>query len=297
MRDEVVGPAGPTTATRMGKFTRMMLEQTGLISTRMLGLAGIETAAHSLESIFNAAQKGYVPLTPKTIEDMNAALGDLRRHVREALADERQPPEPTAVPPAPTFPAIEASLAAAPPPATAALPPVPPAAPSVAPPYTTATPPAASGEAFCIETVRVETRKLDDLLTQVGELSVIQGRARHRLSLMEELLERWAALERGRRKRGAVPSARNDKEGATPMLFGGLLRKYPCDALFDDSARLEFIVNLLEDQVRNVRLLPLYTVFALFPRMVRDLAKAQGKEAEMELRAATSPLTSTSSRK
>ena len=32
VRDEVVGPAGPTTATRMDKFTRMMLEQTGLIS-------------------------------------------------------------------------------------------------------------------------------------------------------------------------------------------------------------------------------------------------------------------------
>src|SRR5277367_4914939 len=30
VRDEVVGPAGPTTATRMDKFTRQMLEQTGL---------------------------------------------------------------------------------------------------------------------------------------------------------------------------------------------------------------------------------------------------------------------------
>src|SRR5690606_23553741 len=30
--DEVVGPAGPTTATRMDKFTEMMLAQTGLIS-------------------------------------------------------------------------------------------------------------------------------------------------------------------------------------------------------------------------------------------------------------------------
>ena len=30
--DEVVGPAGPTTATRMDKFTRMMLEKTGLIA-------------------------------------------------------------------------------------------------------------------------------------------------------------------------------------------------------------------------------------------------------------------------
>jgi len=32
VRDEVVGPAGPTTATRMDKFTRTMLEKTGLIS-------------------------------------------------------------------------------------------------------------------------------------------------------------------------------------------------------------------------------------------------------------------------
>ena len=31
VRDEVVGPAGPTTATRMDKFTRTMLEKTGLV--------------------------------------------------------------------------------------------------------------------------------------------------------------------------------------------------------------------------------------------------------------------------
>jgi fumarate hydratase class I len=35
--DEVVGPAGPTTATRMDKFTRMMLEKSGLIG--MVGKA------------------------------------------------------------------------------------------------------------------------------------------------------------------------------------------------------------------------------------------------------------------
>ena len=37
VRDEVVGPAGPTTATRMDKFTHMMLEKTGLIG--MIGKA------------------------------------------------------------------------------------------------------------------------------------------------------------------------------------------------------------------------------------------------------------------
>ena len=37
VRDEAVGPAGPTTSTRMDKFTEMMLAQTGLIS--MVGKA------------------------------------------------------------------------------------------------------------------------------------------------------------------------------------------------------------------------------------------------------------------
>ena len=44
---EVVGPAGPTTATRMDKFTDMMLEQTGLIA--MIGKA--ERGPAAVESI------------------------------------------------------------------------------------------------------------------------------------------------------------------------------------------------------------------------------------------------------
>src|SRR5690606_22011881 len=47
VRDEAVGPAGPTTATRMDKFTRMMLEQTGLIA--MVGKA--ERGPTAIEAI------------------------------------------------------------------------------------------------------------------------------------------------------------------------------------------------------------------------------------------------------
>ncbi len=47
VRDEVVGPAGPTTATRMDKFTEMMLAQTGLIS--MIGKA--ERGPAAIEAI------------------------------------------------------------------------------------------------------------------------------------------------------------------------------------------------------------------------------------------------------
>ena len=47
VRDEVVGPAGPTTATRMDKFTEMMLAQTGLIA--MVGKA--ERGPTAIEAI------------------------------------------------------------------------------------------------------------------------------------------------------------------------------------------------------------------------------------------------------
>ena len=47
VRDEVVGPAGPTTATRMDKFTEMMLAQTGLLA--MIGKA--ERGPTAIESI------------------------------------------------------------------------------------------------------------------------------------------------------------------------------------------------------------------------------------------------------
>ena len=47
VRDEVIGPAGPTTATRMDKFTDLMLENTGLLG--MIGKA--ERGGATVESI------------------------------------------------------------------------------------------------------------------------------------------------------------------------------------------------------------------------------------------------------
>ena len=47
VREEVVGPAGPTTATRMDKFTDYVLEQTGLIG--MVGKA--ERGPTAIEAI------------------------------------------------------------------------------------------------------------------------------------------------------------------------------------------------------------------------------------------------------
>ncbi|MDQ2078289.1 fumarate hydratase [Marinimicrobium sp. ABcell2] len=70
VRDEVVGPAGPTTATRMDKFTRTMLEQTGLlgmIGKAERGPAAIE-AIRDNESVYLMAVGGAAYLVAQAIK-------------------------------------------------------------------------------------------------------------------------------------------------------------------------------------------------------------------------------------
>ena len=80
VRDEVVGPAGPTTATRMDKFTGMMLEQTGLIA--MIGKAergpvAIE-AIKQHKSAYLMAVGGAAYLVAKAIKGAKVVgFGDL----------------------------------------------------------------------------------------------------------------------------------------------------------------------------------------------------------------------------
>ena len=70
VRNEAVGPAGPTTATRMDKFTRQMLESTGLLG--MIGKAerGVE-AIHAIRdnhAVYLMAVGGAAYLVSKAIK-------------------------------------------------------------------------------------------------------------------------------------------------------------------------------------------------------------------------------------
>ena len=80
VRDEVVGPAGPTTATRMDKFTDVMLSQTGLIT--MIGKS--ERGSAAIEAIkkhkaaYLMAVGGAAYLVSKAIKAAKVlAFGDL----------------------------------------------------------------------------------------------------------------------------------------------------------------------------------------------------------------------------
>ncbi len=70
VRDEVVGPAGPTTATRMDKFTEQVLAQTGLlgmVGKAERGPAGLE-AIKKHQSVYLMAVGGAAYLVSKAIK-------------------------------------------------------------------------------------------------------------------------------------------------------------------------------------------------------------------------------------
>ncbi|MGA8042332.1 MAG: fumarate hydratase C-terminal domain-containing protein, partial [Terracidiphilus sp.] len=69
VREEVIGPAGPTTATRMDKFTRQMLAETGLlgmIGKAERGPAAIE-AIKEFRAVYLMAVGGAAYLVAKAI--------------------------------------------------------------------------------------------------------------------------------------------------------------------------------------------------------------------------------------
>ncbi|MGR9052430.1 MAG: hybrid sensor histidine kinase/response regulator [Gammaproteobacteria bacterium] len=236
-------------------------------AARMLGLGRIEAGAHELESILNAARKGNTPITQPLIERMNAGLAELRRRVHAALDEDTT----TAVASSPATTDSKATPLAVPVPKSQVS-----HAPTSYPAHND------TEEHFRIETVRVETRKLDELLTQVGELSVIQGQIHHRLSLIKELAAQWTTIERYiRLKQGAI-NTDQCKELEMLTQLGNLL-KQTRETFDDDHTRLESTVHILKDQVSNMRLLPFSTLFGLFPRMVRDLSNEQSKEVELIL--------------
>ncbi len=80
VRDEIVGPAGPTTATRMDKFTEAMLAQTGLIGMvgkAERGKAGLE-AIKKHGAVYLVAVGGAAYLVSKAIRSSRVvAFADL----------------------------------------------------------------------------------------------------------------------------------------------------------------------------------------------------------------------------
>jgi two-component system chemotaxis sensor kinase CheA len=137
-------------------------------------------------------------------------------------------------------------------------------------PQSSATPVAAAPEvkrAGKNQTIRVDIERLDLLLNLVGELVI----NRTRISDIAATL--------GRQLGGA---ARAEDDLAT-------LAK----VLSESSALLARTTNEIQESIMKVRMVPIGQVFDRFPRMVRDLAKARGKDIQLQIAGAETDLDKT----
>ena len=132
---------------------------------------------------------------------------------------------------------------------------------------------------YRIKTVRVPTKALDKLVTQVGELIVSKTRMSHTVTEIEQLSSLWQELK----VTGWQKSNFDQYEQQTEPIAIRLEQKLEQlrTQAQENNTKLEFVVGELEEKIANLRQLPLSQVFQLFPRLVRDLAKEQDKQVQL----------------
>lgn len=293
-------------------------------SSRMLGLREIEAISHQLESFFAGLKRGQATLSPSKIDPIFRAVQGIRQLVSEAvtgtpanvdvnkilevltgeveesedLADTDREPEIEGPPPESDDPSLSMAKEEPwpdPQKSEAGSPPLSPVFPNATQPAVPGAGPQAITEKFRLETIRVETRKLDALLNYSGELSVTKGNIVHRSTELEEvflLFEEWTRegtelrallneigqkLSPGEGDRLSIAFQRQREQGER---LGSVLQRLKKEG-GEDNARLEFFIEELKETVRTMRLLPLSTVFNLFPGMVHTLRLERSKRVDL----------------
>ncbi len=250
-------------------------------AARAVSMPSIEMLCQALESVLSAWKRGAGTVSAEQFDALHRAVDAVESLVSGAKLDAAAVAE--LVRPL-------ASLAAVCPPDAAS----PPAGEPVRPPPPAA-PPAPARATEPAETVRVSTAKLDALLFQVEELLSVKQAASQRVSDLREILElfgpwqrRWSKLRVDLRGAGGRPDRGGEPE-ALDLLDWGMGQARDIHArlnllavrLNEDERTGGRMVDSLLETARRALMLPASTILGGFPRMVRDLCRSQGKEAEL----------------
>lgn len=251
-------------------------------AARMVGVRDIELIGHRIEDMLGAVRKGEAALTPEAADCIYKALDAVKRLVREAATGEASGVSVAAIigllSREKTDKKKEAEKEdAAKAPANSGLGPE-----EAAPPLHQAGGSSDSAP-FRIETVRVETKKLDSLMTHSGELIVMKTRLGHLIGGIDEIAAMWEGAETLFKRLSAEPSF----AGAKTLMegIGQRLGSFRGEA-YAAQSRLESIAGALDEGIRGVRLVPFSALFGIFPRMVRDMARERAKEAALVIEGA-----------
>lgn len=157
-----------------------------------------------------------------------------------------------------------------------------------------------------IKTLRVDSTKLDQFVNQVNELTITKIKAKkhlHEIDILSKQFEDWQRtsakalnyLKYYDKKyfQSDIQNPQlnffikqllnlfvenNKKIQTTASKVNSLYR-----TIQEDDAKTGLIVDNLDHMIKNIRVLPLATVFHLFGRMVRDIAKEKNKDIELEI--------------
>jgi two-component system, chemotaxis family, sensor kinase CheA len=240
---------------KLDKFTSIY-EQTAQVIEGRAGAEQSFDAAHAAEQ----SQAGP--------SDAEAFEAEVQRLLDEAEAKKKAPAAAEAVaafeePTAPQPPKVEPPKAE-PPKAEAPK-------PAAATPAANASPNAEQKRSSIHQTIRVDIERLDSLLNLVGELVI----NRTRISDIANTLERLM----------------NDKVNSVGA-SSGIVAPLAKD-LADSAALLARTTNEIQESIMKVRMVPIGQVFDRFPRLVRDVAKARGKEVQLLISGAETDLDKT----
>ncbi len=118
--------------------------------------------------------------------------------------------------------------------------------------------------------VRVSVAKLDQLLAQAGELTVVAVRIEQRLRELAELGRNLDGAPRQKRRPSSDSLTRPRVDEIATRLR-------------QDTVQLAQVARAINEDVLSARLIPVSTMFVRLERVVRDLARASGKEASLVL--------------
>ncbi|MBO3457651.1 Hpt domain-containing protein [Aetokthonos hydrillicola Thurmond2011] len=238
--------------------------------SRSVGLEAVEILIHQVEEILLGIKRQQITLTSDISDSLFQAVDAISRLIQQALAGEatgfeqtevlNQLTEVASVPDIQGFSSV--SVETPPEEATQRVS----SSPEV-------------GEAYHIDTIRVDTRHLDALMAQVEELTVTKIAIAHTTSKIEELInlwEEWKAFYNQRQYLGSSSLLINPHQDRLDKIINSLLTYSQ-----ENRIKLDLITEEFREKIHTLRLLPLSTVFQFFPRMVRDLAKLQSKEVEL----------------
>ncbi len=238
--------------------------------SRSVGVENVETLIHTVEEVLESIKRQQTVLTPQVSDRLYQGLDAIGNLVGEAVTG-----QPSGVDPSIIINYLMGIVSA---PSLIVAPDLP---LSTEIPVTANQVSPSSGieESYTTNTIRVSTRQLDALMAQAEELTVTKINIAYATAEIEELAnlwEEWKAFYSQRQHRNSSSLSTNPYQERLENAINSLRTSTQ-----ESSSRLDTITGELREKIRTLRLLPLSTMFQLFPRIVRDLALKQSKEVKL----------------